>query len=380
MAQSLTAELLSSNYMIADTSEIVSPGIVLFYDVIERNLSQMVAIAGAASRLRTHCKTHKMSEVSKIHLDHGITKFKAATFAEAEMLAEAGVRDVVLAYNVVGPNIARTVQFVQAFPNVSFAVTADHAKPISELGQALVEANQQVDVLLDMDAGMHRTGVSPGPKALDLYRQLVETGGVEPGGLHVYDGHNHHADIVDRRAAGLACWNAMSKFRDELVGHGWPVPRMVLGGTGTFPVYAEIDDEAIELSPGTCVFQDVGYMEKFCDLQFEPAALLLTRVISRPTQERVTLDLGYKAVASDPPLDRRVSFLDVPDAKLVLQNEEHLVIETSQAEKYHPGDELLAIPFHICPTTALHKFVYVIRDGRMRERWDVLSRDRIITI
>ena len=372
--------LSNETYAIADTSEIISPAIVLFHEVLERNLSRMVRIAGDSARLRPHCKTHKMCEVISRHVAHGITKFKAATFAEAEMLVSAGIRDVFLAYNIVGPNIARAVQFVEAFPDVTFSVTADHARPIAELGAAMATANQNIDVLLDIDAGMHRTGVSPGTEAQELYRQIVEQRGLRPGGFHVYDGHQHQTDIEERRAAVLSNWEAVARLRDDLVRESCPVPRIVVGGTGTFPVYASVEEPTIELSPGTCVFHDMGYDKIFPDMHFEPAALLLTRVISRPTKDRVTVDLGYKAVASDPPADRRVVFPEISDARLVLQNEEHLVIETSAAERFQPGDELLAIPYHICPTTALHQQVCVIRDGRLAERWNVVARDRKLTI
>jgi D-serine deaminase-like pyridoxal phosphate-dependent protein len=170
------------------------------------------------------------------------------------------------------------------------------------------------------------------------------------------------------------------QFRDELLAAGWPVPRLVCGGTPTFPVYAPKDDPTIELSPGTCVFWDCGYGKRFPDLHFTPAAVLLTRVVSRPTPDRVTLDLGYKAVASDPPAGKRVTFPDLPDAEAVLQNEEHLVLQTAEAARFQPGDELWAIPTHICPTTALHKQAYVVSEGRVIDRWDVASRDRWLTI
>jgi D-serine deaminase-like pyridoxal phosphate-dependent protein len=118
----------------------------------------------------------------------------------------------------------------------------------------------------------------------------------------------------------------------------------------------------------------------FPDLEFFPATALLTRVISRPTRDRVTLDLGYKAVASDPPAGSRLVLVDLPEAHHVLQNEEHLVIESPDAERYNPGDELLAIPRHICPTVALHKSAYVVSQGRVVDRWDVVARDRWLTI
>jgi D-serine deaminase-like pyridoxal phosphate-dependent protein len=154
----------------------------------------------------------------------------------------------------------------------------------------------------------------------------------------------------------------------------------VAGGTGSFPIFAELDDPVIELSPGTLLFHDWGYSQTFPDLHFTPAAAVLTRVVSRPTSDRVTFDLGYKAVASDPPAGNRLMFPELPDAKAVLQNEEHLVIETTEANRFQPGDELLAIPRHICPTCALHKEAYVVENERVVGKWTVAARDRVLTI
>jgi len=368
-------------YKIEDTSEIYSPALVVYPEIILENIEKMIAIAGDAARLRPHCKTHKMCEVTKMELELGITKHKAATFAEAEMLAAAGVPDVFLAYNLVGPNIARAVSFKEKFPTALFSVTADHARPIAQLGEAMSAAGKTIDVLLDVDTGMHRTGTELGVKAKQLYQQIVETEGLNPGGLHVYDGHNHQESFDERREAVRSFWKSVVRFRDELVREDWAVPRIVAGGTGTFPVYAEIDNEpTLELSPGTTVLHDVGYRDAFPDLEFTPAALLLTRVISLPGKDRVTCDLGHKAVAADQPAGRRLEFPDLPDAKQVLQNEEHLVLETSRAGEFQPGDELLAIPRHICPTSALHKQVFVVTNGKLSGRWDVAARDRWITV
>ena len=376
----LQKDNMDACYDIEDTSQIISPGLVVFREILAANVDKMLAIAGSPARLRPHCKTHKMREVVRMQVEREVTRHKAATFAEAEMLVAAGATDVFLAYSLVGPNIGRAVRFRESFPQIAFAVTADHAGPIGQLGEAMTAAGQSIDVLLDLDTGQHRTGVAPGEQAKQLYRLLVETPGINPGGLHLYDGQNHQTDLEERRAAVLDCWQQTTDFRDQLVAAGWPVPRIVAGGTGSFPIYATFEDDALQLSPGTCAFHDIGYGSMFPDLDFQPAALLLTRVISRPTPERVTLDLGYKAVASDPPADRRVAIPDIPDAKLVLQNEEHLVVETALADRYQPGDELLAIPRHVCPTSALHKQAYVISRGKLVDRWDVAARDRMLTI
>ena len=178
----------------------------------------------------------------------------------------------------------------------------------------------------------------------------------------------------------MACWEPAARLRDQVVAQGLAVPRMVCGGTGSFPIFAEIDDPAIELSPGTCVFHDTGYGRCFPDLDFTPASLILTRVVSRPTTDRVTFDLGYKACASDPPAGKRLTFPQIPDAKEVLQNEEHLVIETADAANFRPGDEQLAIPTHTCPTSALHREAYVVSGGSLVDRWEVTARDRWLTV
>lgn len=371
---------MHERYRIKDTSQIISPALILYREQLEQNLKKMIEIAGSADRLRPHAKTHKMPQVAQLELSLGIKKHKCATVGEAEMLAAAGVKDVFLSYNLVGPNIRRAVAFVEKFPDCRLLTQADHPGPIADLGQAMHQAGRSIEVLLDVDVGQHRTGIPAGPAALELYRLLANTPGIKPGGLHVYDGHQHQKSRDERQAAIDREWTRVIGFRKELEQAGLPVPRIVCGGTGSFPIYAGKSEPGLELSPGTCVFNDAGYSEIFPDLVFPPATALLTRVISRPTPTRITLDLGYKAVASDPPAGKRLTLLDLPEAEHVLQNEEHLVVETPRAHEFAPGDELYAFPRHICPSVALHKQVYVVSNGEVTDHWDVVGRDRWITL
>ena len=373
-------ELPLEGYKVANSAQIVTPALLVFHEVLLANISKMVSMIASPDQLRPHCKTHKMPAVIELLLQAGIRKHKAATFAEAEMLADAGVSDIFLAYNLVGPNMARAAAFQEAFPDTSLAITGDDEQALRDLAAVMAARDRSIQVLIDIDTGQHRTGLPCGETAQALYQMVVETPGLEPGGLHLYDGHNHQTDIAARRSAVLAGWETTREFARGLLDRGLPVPRIVAGGTGSFPVFTEVDDPLLELSPGTCIFHDVGYGQMFPDLQFQPAALLLTRVISRPTVNRVTLDLGYKAVASDPPAEHRVVIPQLPDAEIVLQNEEHLVIETSHAADYAPGDELLAVPRHICPTSALHKQAFLVREGRYVEDWPVAARDRWLTV
>ena len=372
--------LSDPRYRIADSSQILSPALVIFREILEENVDEMIRIAGQASRLRPHSKTHKMAAVTRIELAKGIVKHKAATLAEAEMLADAGAKDVCLAYNPVGPNIGRTVDFVSKFPSVVLTVTADDLAQAALLGKAMEAAGKTVGVLLDLDVGQHRTGIAIGDSAARLYHQISTTRGLRAEGLHVYDGHVHQPSLEERQAAVAAIWPAVTAFRDALVREGLPVPRIVAGGTPSFSIYAQLDDPTVELSPGTCVLNDAGYTQAYRDLKFQPAAVLLTRVVSRPTADRLTVDLGTKAVATDSPSGKRVVFPALPEATHVAHNEEHLVLETPRAPEFQPGDELFAVPRHVCPTVALHKDAYVISSGKLVDRWEVTARDRRLTI
>src|SRR3954468_4169025 len=128
--------MIDSRFFIADTSSILSPGLVIFRDLVEKNLEEMIRVAGSPARLRPHCKTHKMREIVEMQLARGITKHKCATIAETEMLAEAGAKDIFLAYNPVGPNIGRVARFIEKYSHVQIAVTGDAAAPVAALGDA----------------------------------------------------------------------------------------------------------------------------------------------------------------------------------------------------------------------------------------------------
>jgi D-serine deaminase-like pyridoxal phosphate-dependent protein len=372
---------MNALYHLNDTANIFSPALVFFKELIQRNLEAALLIAKQPERMRPHVKTHKTREIVRMELAAGITKHKCATLAEAEMLAGCGVKDVLLAYPLVGPNCRRMAKLVRAFPDCRFLVTVDGLGAAQELSHALRDAHATVDALLDIDPGQHRTGISPGPQAAALYEEMIRLPGLTPGGLHVYDGHQHQEDPADREKAVLDRLEPVLSLRQTVEKKQAPVPRLVMGGTPTFPIYARLDLPGLECAPGTCVLHDHGYGSKFADLGgFTPAALLLTRVISRPMRNRLTLDLGYKAVASDPPADRRCILLDVPEVKPILQNEEHYVVETPAADKYPPGSVVFAVPTHICPTVAMHKQAYVVERGQVTEMWDILARDRVLTI
>ncbi len=371
---------MNTAYVIKDPSQVFSPGLIFYKTLIARNIQALVKRVGNPERLRPHVKTHKTRQIVKMERAAGITKQKCATIAEAEMVAQCETPDILLSYPLVGPNCTRFAQLVKKYPGSKFSVIADHAVGIQQLSDAMKKAGQQTEVLLDLDVGQHRTGIAAGPAARTLYEMLAKSPSLKPGGFHVYDGHNHQHPLEERKAAVQAMLTPVLEMRDVLTKAGMPVPRMVLGGTPTFPVFATLEIAGAECSPGTCVLNDFNYGQWFQDMgEFAHAALVLTRVISRPTATRVTFDLGYKAVASDPPAGKRCVLLDVK-GEHVLQNEEHLVVETSDAERFQPGDVAYALPAHVCPTSAMHQFAYVVENGQVVDRWEIAGRDRVLTV
>ena len=364
-------------YEVKNAAEVPSPSLLVYEDRVEENVRRMVEIIGDVNRLRPHIKTHKMPQMIRLQFGRGITKFKCATIAEAEMAALNGAEDILLAYQLVGPNIDRFFELAALHPSVRFSCVADNAQSIRELSDVTARGSTRFEVLLDLDIGQHRTGVAPDSTAFELYRLLDASPGLIPGGLHAYDGHIHNTEVAERERECEAAFVPVETLRRKLLREGLPVPRVVTSGTPTFPMHARRAD--VECSPGTCVFWDAGYARKLPDLDFLPAAVLLTRIVSKPTSTRLCLDLGHKAVASEMP-HPRVVFLNLDDANPVVHSEEHLVVETPHADKFAVGDVLYGIPWHICPTVALHSEVHVVRNAVADERWQVTARARALTI
>src|SRR5262245_45756282 len=232
---------MDPRYTVHDPSAIYSPALLFYKDIIRRNIARMIDMAGGPERLRPHVKTHKTREIARMELDAGVSKHKCATIAEAEMLADAGARDVLLAYNLVGPNCQRMARLVAAFPGCRFSVLADHPAGVRALSEAMGRAGQKIAVLIDLDVGQHRTGIAAGDDAVSLYELIVKLPNLEAGGLHVYDGHNHQESLDERTAAVKEQIEPVLALRATLEKRGLPVPNLVLGGTPTFPVWTRLN-------------------------------------------------------------------------------------------------------------------------------------------
>jgi D-threonine aldolase len=249
---------------------IESPGLVFFAEAIRRNIEDTIGLVDNPARLRPHFKTHKTREIARMWLERGVTNHKCATLAEAEVLATAGATDVLIAYQLIGPNIAKLLHLTDRFPAVRFASLVDCLEAAEPLATAFAKTGRSARVFLDLNSGMNRTGAPLNRETIELYEWTATTPGVEAAGLHWYDGHLRQPDLAERRQGVLAGWDQFTRFRDQLVMSGLDVPTVVAGGSGSFNFLAETGEPRLQVSPGTVSLWDASYHRDY-DTLGQPA-------------------------------------------------------------------------------------------------------------
>jgi D-serine deaminase-like pyridoxal phosphate-dependent protein len=364
-------------YQLDNIADFESPALVFYEDRIKENIQLLISMIDDKRRLRPHVKTHKSADVTRLMLDAGIVKFKCATIAEAEMLGLCEAPDVLLAYQPVGPNIQRLLALQAKFPNTKFSCLVDNLQTAKELATAFQEHRQHIGAYIDLNVGMNRSGISP-QNVTDLYGAIIFLEGLEIHGLHTYDGHIHEADYTSREQEANGITVLLKDLARRIEDLHQTRIVIIAGGTPTFPIYSQVP--GFECSPGTFVLWDKGYQDAFAEQQFQPAALVISRVVSLPTAQLICLDLGHKAVAAENTLEKRVFFLNAPELKVVSQSEEHLVMDAGVNHNFQVGDVLYGLPHHICPTVALYENAYCISATQVAKNWPITSRKRKLTI
>lgn len=364
-------------YSIKAIDNIDTPALVLYYDKIIENIDRMIVVAGDPDKLRPHVKTYKIAEVVKLMLSKAISKFKCATIAEAEMLGIAGVKDVLLAYQPIGPKIKRLIHLQKKYPETTFSTILDNPYSAHEIAKTCKSMDTTLNVYIDLNVGMNRTGIIPNQEALDLYNLCDDLTGINPVGLHAYDGHIRNADINERTKQCDVAFQPVQNLAASIRKHSGRDPSIVIGGTPSFPIHAKRD--GVQLSPGTCVLWDYGYKTILPDQKYVYGALVLTRVISQLPDDQLCIDLGHKSIAAENPFPR-VQFLNLPGVEEIAQSEEHMVISVPDAKSIPVGTVLYGVPAHICPTCALYERALIVRNNLIIDEWQVIARDRKITV
>jgi D-serine deaminase-like pyridoxal phosphate-dependent protein len=360
-------------YEIKNVNELDSPVLVVFPERVKHNIQLAIDMIGDVNRLRPHIKTNKSPDVAKLMLNAGITKFKCATIAEAEMLAQCNAPDVLLAYQPLGPKLQRFVSLIKKYPSTKFACLTDNIDAANEQAAVFNSNGLSVTVFIDLNVGMNRTGIAPNEKAIELANHIRGLKGITLVGLHAYDGHIRDNDYETKKQKCGEAFALVEKLNEQL-----KLPTIIMGGSPAFSVHCKRKN--IECSPGTFVYWDKGYSDLCPEQKFLPAIVLVTRIISLPSSNKICTDLGHKSVAAENEITRRVFFLNAEGLKPIGQSEEHLVFEVSEGHTYKVGDILYGLPYHVCPTVALYERVITIENGKVTGEWRNVSRDRKITI
>jgi D-serine deaminase-like pyridoxal phosphate-dependent protein len=340
----------------------------------------MIRIAGSPGRLVPHVKTHKMPAIVKMQIEAGIHRFKCATIAEAEMLAGSSAKEVLVAYQLNEPKALRFLQLIKQYPKTHFTSLVDNMESAQMLENLFAKNSLTATVYIDIDNGMHRTGISVNKNIAELYKQLEAMPHLHCAGLHVYDGHIRAANFEERKQLCEAAFLLVKNIAQKIEAAGFPKPEIIAGGSPTFPIHA-LNPEVL-CSPGTSLLWDKGYASLLPEQPFLIAAVIVTRIISKPVPGRITTDLGHKSVSAENPIDKRIFFLNLKSYEVISQSEEHLVVKINEADgnTLKTGDVLYGIPYHICPTVALYDEVQVVENGNVTKQWQVEARKKKISI
>ena len=353
-------------------ADLDTPALLVDLDAFEYNLATMAAFfRGRPSHLRPHAKTHKCPEIARRQLAAGAEGITCAKVGEAEVLAQAGIDDILIANQVVGPlKIARLVELAA---RVRLTVAVDEPGNVADLSRAAQARGVTLRVLVEVDIGMGRCGVQPGAEALDLARQVARAGRLELAGLMGYEGHLVGIqDPAERKVKVEAAMTLLMETQALLARSGLPAGVVSGGGTGTYDVTGSFPG-VTEVQAGSYVFMDTHY--RAVRPEFRTSLALLATVISRNKPARLITDAGMKVLTTDMGLPE---VQGVPGAKLLRLSEEHGLIEVADPGQVPlgSGDKITLLPSHCCTTINLHDTLFAVRNGVVEDVWAIAGRGR----
>lgn len=352
--------------------ELDTPALLLHLDAFQRNLDRMARFfADKPTALRPHAKTHKCPQVALRQLAAGAIGITCAKVGEAEVMARAGIRDILIANQVVGP--VKVDRLTDLARECDLIVAVDDPENVRELSEACRAKAVSLRVLVEVDIGMKRCGVQPGEAVLGLARQVAQSPNLHWAGLLAYEGHLVMvADPLERLAGVREALRPLQETCELLQRNGLPAHIVSGGGTGTYDM-AGVTPPMTEIEAGSYVFMDTTYLR--IRPEFEPALTVLSTVISRPVPDRIVVDVGKKAITHEfgwPQL------LQVAGTAVQSLSEEHgkLAVADPGQVRLRAGDKVQFVPSHCCTTVNLYDVLHVIQDDVLVDLWPIAARGR----
>lgn len=377
--KSMLSELAwDERYRVNDASDVLTPALILYPEIIGSNIARTLhLLGGKADRWRAHIKTSKLDYTLRLLIERGVRNFKCATTLELLEACRVGAADVLVAYPVIAANARRVRDIAEQFPEVRISVLAETETQVAQW------RGSSVSVFLDINPGMNRTGVeqSETRQVLALVRAIEEER-LEFRGLHYYDGQYGGVDDCERQAATHAGYDRLIELVSAIQHSGTSVKEVITAGTPTFPCSLAYEgfrgrEFTHRISPGTVVYCDATSQAQLpSEYGYAPAAVVLTRVVSRPHAGIVTCDAGHKSVSADAGVPTCV-VVGHPELTPLTPSEEHLPMAIAQpTAEPQIGEALYLVPRHVCPTVNNFDAALLVRDGQIESVEKVSARGR----
>jgi D-serine deaminase-like pyridoxal phosphate-dependent protein len=352
-------------------TDIETPALIIDLDIMEKNLTVMKEwLLGKKTKLKAHFKTPKSTAVAWRELQYGASGVCCQTLNEAEVLVNAGVREILLTNQIVQESKIQKMINLLNFSEIKCLV--DDIENIRLISRSSERKNKQMDVLIEVNVGMNRCGVEPS-EALNLAKVISLLKGVRLKGIQAYDGHLQMAEHTigkDKKMKEVKKVIDKIKVLREDFEHAGIYLEVVSGaGTGTYKYEFNVLDE---VQAGSYALMDWRY--KVAAPEFDMAATVLSRVISISSTGRVVVDCGTKACSTDSgmPLVKGSEHVECH-----VSSDEHGVLNLGATKnKFRIGDMVELYPSHICTTVNLHDKFYAIRNGEIEAIWPINARSR----
>ena len=364
-----------------------TPALLVDSDRLDRNLGEMADLAREAGvALRPHWKTHKCPDLARRQIELGAVGGTVAKAGEAEIFFAAGFEDLLVATPVVDPR--KIDRLLAARGHSRLAVLVESLEGARLWGEGAARAGKPVTVLLEVDTGMRRTGVTPGDEAVPLGKNLAGDPWLEFRGVLTHAGHAYGARSSEEIAEiGRTEGETLVRTAESLRAAGIECPVVSVGSTPTVRYSMRVSG-VTEIRPGNYPFHDVIQVGLGVVPEDRCALSLLATVVARPAPDRVVVDSGSKSLSSDRgvtggSLDGFGRVLGPDggfrqDAKVVRLSEEHGILEVEEAVAWSVGDRIRIVPNHACATVNLHRELHLVRGADLVESWEVAARGRIV--
>lgn len=349
-----------------------TPALLVELDILAQNIKRIADVCSASGvHWRPHIKGQKVIEIAKMQMDAGAIGVTCAKLGEAEVMAAAGIDDILIANQIAGST--KIERLMMLLPHAHVMVAVDNFDNIADLGAAAAARNLTLGVLIEIDIGMKRAGLLPGDAAVAMARRIHEEKGLRFKGLMAWEGHTVRiANLAEKQRAVQVAVGSLVAIANAIRTAGIPVDIVSCSGTGTYALSAPIAG-VTEIQAGGGVFSDIVYRKQY-NIDHPYALTVLATVSSRPTSQRIVCDCGKKSMSADAAMPEPVGIAHVSSMRL---SAEHAIIELSAPnDKIKVGDTIEFVVGYSDTTVHLHEDMYAIRGGKVEAVWPISARGK----